>query len=417
MPLIQNVHVQGLWGYRSINLDFDKHVNFLIGPNGSGKTALINLIAGALSGDEALLRHESFESIEVSLTGAPGEIRKIQVTKDLNSLGIEELKFTLDGELLKVPRQSLFMSSRRSTVSELQVRLASSIPLTWLRIDRKTITPSNRVAEGRSNPIDERLANISERLARYFTELQSRVDQEMQSFIRFVFSNLLPVELENEGTLQTERPLPLEASEHALRQIFENFNIRDKRNQKNVKRYFEDLRRINEVLDPNAGKAPIFTPRDFMVISISRNVQAMVREWEKVSSRKNEIYSQRQLFLEKLRNLLQDKEVHTTDRNELEICVLNRPSQVLRMVDLSSGEKQMIVMLSEALLERQTAHIYIADEPELSLHIQWQEVLVDLLTELNPNAQIVFATHSPDVIGRRTQNAFDMNQVSTDATK
>jgi predicted ATP-dependent endonuclease of OLD family len=38
------------------------------------------------------------------------------------------------------------------------------------------------------------------------------------------------------------------------------------------------------------------------------------------------------------------------------------------------------------------------DEPEISLHFDWQKKLIQYITELNPNVQIILATHSPAVI-------------------
>ena len=38
------------------------------------------------------------------------------------------------------------------------------------------------------------------------------------------------------------------------------------------------------------------------------------------------------------------------------------------------------------------------NEPEVSLHGEWQKQLIDLIMELNPNVQIILTTHSPAVI-------------------
>ena len=38
------------------------------------------------------------------------------------------------------------------------------------------------------------------------------------------------------------------------------------------------------------------------------------------------------------------------------------------------------------------------DEPEVSLHVDWQQQLIDIILELNPNVQIILTTHSPAVI-------------------
>ncbi len=65
---------------------------------------------------------------------------------------------------------------------------------------------------------------------------------------------------------------------------------------------------------------------------------------------------------------------------------------------LSSGEKQMLAILLTVLVEDQQPYVLFMDEPEVSLHIEWQKRLVDLIIELNPHVQIILTTHSPAVI-------------------
>ena len=65
---------------------------------------------------------------------------------------------------------------------------------------------------------------------------------------------------------------------------------------------------------------------------------------------------------------------------------------------LSSGEKQMLVILLTVLIEDNKTYVLFMDEPEISLHIDWQQRLIDLILELNPNVQIILTTHSPAVI-------------------
>ncbi len=65
---------------------------------------------------------------------------------------------------------------------------------------------------------------------------------------------------------------------------------------------------------------------------------------------------------------------------------------------LSSGEKQILVILLTVLVEDQQPYVLLMDEPEVSLHIEWQKQLIDLILELNPNVQIILTTHSPAVI-------------------
>ena len=65
---------------------------------------------------------------------------------------------------------------------------------------------------------------------------------------------------------------------------------------------------------------------------------------------------------------------------------------------LSSGEKQMLGILLTVLVEDNENYVLFMDEPEVSLHIDWQKRLIDLILELNPNVQIILTTHSPAVI-------------------
>ena len=50
------------------------------------------------------------------------------------------------------------------------------------------------------------------------------------------------------------------------------------------------------------------------------------------------------------------------------------------------------------LVEDQQNYVLFMDEPEVSLHVDWQKQLIDLILELNPNVQIILTTHSPAVI-------------------
>ena len=65
---------------------------------------------------------------------------------------------------------------------------------------------------------------------------------------------------------------------------------------------------------------------------------------------------------------------------------------------LSSGEKQMLAILLTVLVEDNQNYVLFMDEPEVSLHVEWQQRLIDLILSLNPNVQIILTTHSPAVV-------------------
>lgn len=65
---------------------------------------------------------------------------------------------------------------------------------------------------------------------------------------------------------------------------------------------------------------------------------------------------------------------------------------------LSSGEKQILAILLTVLIEDNEPYVLFMDEPEVSLHIDWQQKLIDMILSLNSNIQIILTTHSPAVI-------------------
>ncbi len=72
--------------------------------------------------------------------------------------------------------------------------------------------------------------------------------------------------------------------------------------------------------------------------------------------------------------------------------------ETLLPYQLSSGEKQMLAILLTVLVEDNRHYVLFMDEPEVSLHVDWQQRLIDLILDLNPNVQIILTTHSPAVI-------------------
>lgn len=72
--------------------------------------------------------------------------------------------------------------------------------------------------------------------------------------------------------------------------------------------------------------------------------------------------------------------------------------ETLYPYQLSSGEKQMLAILLTVLVQDNQHFTLFMDEPEVSLHVEWQQRLISLIRELNPNVQIILTTHSPAVI-------------------
>ncbi|UXY53569.1 ATP-binding protein [Pseudomonas tohonis] len=90
--------------------------------------------------------------------------------------------------------------------------------------------------------------------------------------------------------------------------------------------------------------------------------------------------------------------------------MISEPRQ-LNVTKLSSGEKQLLILFTEALLQKKQPFVFLADEPELSLHIAWQRKIIPAVKSLNPNAQVIVATHSPEVASKYRSSIIDMEDI------
>lgn len=85
------------------------------------------------------------------------------------------------------------------------------------------------------------------------------------------------------------------------------------------------------------------------------------------------------------------------DRKSNDICFW-QDGERLMPYKLSSGEKQILVILLTVLVRDGQHCVLFMDEPEASLHVDWQQKLIGLIRKLNPNVQLILTTHSPAVI-------------------
>lgn len=69
----------------------------------------------------------------------------------------------------------------------------------------------------------------------------------------------------------------------------------------------------------------------------------------------------------------------------------------IQLEQLSSGEKQILLILTTVFLQEEKPNILLMDEPEISLHISWQDKLIEMMRKLNPNCQLILTTHSPNI--------------------
>jgi ABC-type dipeptide/oligopeptide/nickel transport system ATPase component len=288
-------------------------------------------------------------------------------------------------------------------ITPLQEELSELCNVSWITIHRhRGPLESERTREYEST-VDKKLSTISSQLSQYFASLQKRVSEETEKFQERVFLSLL-YEEKQEALLSTVRELDIASERDALGEIFRELRVKDKTFQPKLKKHFDHLNRSLKKFDEENR----LELDDLFVIINMWRIHSIVSDWHDLTKEKEHIFSPRDTFLNVLNEMMNRKQIDIDDANEL--YAITQSGKEFPVYELSSGEKQIVILLGECLLQRNENWIYIADEPELSLHVAWQRQLVSNLKRLNENAQVIFATHSPDIVGPYSDRIHHMEE-------
>ncbi len=132
------------------------------------------------------------------------------------------------------------------------------------------------------------------------------------------------------------------------------------------------------------------------------NLQALVEKYNNDETPEPEVatntkrYATKTILFDAIDRLFEASH-KSVDREKREFT-LTFWGEPLDLKVLSSGEKQMLTILLAVYLERGEHCVLFMDEPEVSLHVDWQKSLIATILLLNPNVQIILSTHSPAMI-------------------
>ncbi|WP_406683522.1 ATP-binding protein [Seonamhaeicola sp. MEBiC1930] len=425
MRKIKKVKITGFWGDKSVTLDFNDEINFLIGLNGSGKTTMINLIAAALKADFGTLDKFQYEKIRIDFfplnktdksfievekidkddSPYPSIIFKIKTSaKDkIKTFNLNELE---EEQLFRYPKDYIVHKRRLRSgqvARDIHIALRDFVNLTWLSIHRKN--NFNKNEDSYDSTIDQKVKELSSDLVKYFGILDKSYSSETEKFQKNIFLSLIKDD-SKEDVLSISNELDSDKEKESLKQIFLLFGLKEKEFSDKLDLHFQNFETATEKLESKESSIGL---NDLASLIGTRRIHTIVQEWNSLNRKKSEINKPKFTFIEIINSLFQRKQVFINERNEL--LVQTQSNKIFPLTRLSSGEKQLLIILGQSLLQENRSHIYIADEPELSLHVEWQEKLVTSLRNINPNSQIIFATHSPDIVGNFSKSVIQVEKV------
>lgn len=417
IAFVSEVSISELFGrlsYSQINLNFpqaDSNMNILYGDNGSGKTTILNLIYACLSpetnaGLRSFISKTPFREFTIRFTDEKEIV--VQKTRDLvgeyiftvsdradkarsylvrvdhdNDVPAQESVVSVEEEIHKIGIDVLFVDHERyvrSTHSFLDEAVGETVPsFVW---DMAEAGANRR--HSRRKPIQFPLVGMVGAVDNVFRRSafrQGNLGEVDASNVYLEISKAL-IRPKKRGPSTVEK-MPLDEGLFDLEQRTSSF----KKHGLLPSYPFEELRQVYS----GASKAKKISITDALtpfMTSVERRITAL-----------SEVHDLMTTYETELNNFLHNKRasVHALDG-----LVINDRNGPLELSSLSSGEKQLVFLLSSAVVARGTRSLILIDEPELSLNYKWQRMIARSLASLSnrQSTQFVLASHSIEIISK-----------------
>jgi predicted ATPase len=378
MAYIESCSVQGLAGQVNRTIRLNRDVNVFFGGNGSGKTSLLKVLHSALSNDLSEMRRIALHSAKVVITdgyldndhwyspmritretpeGYPVPTLKLNSASIFGSLNdrtreMKQWNSTSDREAKDISFRHTFMPITRLYYSE-EVRPETA----WGLIQSKSEADLDKSFKDTINFL----------WLRYTRNIGIDVQTAQADGLRAILYDFLVPE--SHSALSDQSPIanPQKAYEKLLAFLDRQSNF------------------SRASLDEDS-----FTER----MKSDPRLRLVIKDVDDVEERVEEILRPRTELAKILRQMIgSGKDIELHDRD---IKASGNNQEEISLEDLSSGEKQLLRIFIDALLAN--GQPIIIDEPELSLHIDWQRRLLGILRRLAPASQIIVATHSPEIL-------------------
>lgn len=434
---LKSFAINGLFGFKDVAIPFDKEALILIAENGSGKTTILNTLYYSISCKFDKLSTVEFESVVLEFTsGAPVEIKKSDLNSWYNAENFDNFsvlrRYLPLREINRLQEISKSSSPAyaRGTILELIDR--GRIPSKYLSrfMEELNLVIGEETIKQKSK-IDTIRATIQENLnasVLYFPTYR-RIEEDLKN-LGYEDERFERLSLgEGEGKLiQFGMNDVIERFEEIKTTIKDSaLNLFSKVTGEILTQFVEGIEITQEMRDsiqPDTLNIVLSRVGENNISKSDRNKIENLVSSGKINS--DEQYSQLVYFLSKLVGLYeQQKEKDNSinqfaticneyltkkrivyDEANVEISIIQtRNNNPIDIKNLSSGEKQIISLFSRIYLESSEDFILLFDEPELSLSIEWQKLLLPHILKSGKCKLLLAATHSPFIF----DNELDLN--------
>jgi len=414
MYTIEEISITDFWNRTDVICKFNSDVNIIIGKNGTGKTTFMNIVHAVLSVDlDGIIEHD-FRAVKIKL--ADGSKKKtVQLTKVESDLPpFQFIQYQISNKKYELKAFSSVdrvpPSYKRRVLKEAELvksEISDLVSLSSLSVYRLRNSDEfeikDRAGKRLLSPVDFRLVQLKNELTQFQFELSQEINTISTALQKEVLASIL-YSGANNNEITIPESFNKRREKSRLIKAYRRLNVLDDTIRDNIVLHIEaidscisKLHNKEELDNKDLGALQSYV-RAEKIIEMSLSAEAEI-------AKINEPISD---FLAVISSFITDKDFFF-DSGAL--TAVNEGFDEITTDKLSSGEKQLLILLIETLLQKKENCIYLTDEPELSLHIEWQRNILPSIKKLNPNAQIIAATHSPEVASKYKNNIINMKEV------
>ncbi len=438
---ITRILVEGLFGYLNYKIEINRNEDITIihGPNGCGKTTILELTCAVFRSDYSILRQVPFHSFSIRFDNT-GHLRIIKETEEhvreihgrkrtiksakltytyskkgmkershkittdlhderlvpfsrverwipeLQRIGAREWRSRKTGEELtwvevgdRYPEQ-LPVSVREKLRPKWLIDVIEQIEVYFIRAQRLIRRSTSQTSEIRSTPeesLTDTIEIYAQELGKIISDKLAESGSVFQSFDRTFLTMLLnrtPTPTLNENSLR-KFYLEIESKRQALTEV----GLID----------LEPLVPLPEY-KMNAMEKRIL---ELYLPYVVQNLQLF-----------DDLVNKLTAFIEIINGKMWETKLMRVDRkNGFNFHPVPPGDPILEPRNLSSGEQHQVVLFYELLFNAHENSLILIDEPEISLHVEWQRQFLKDLSRVTSfsNHSFLIATHSPQIIHDR----------------
>lgn len=448
MTNIQYINIKGLFGRFDVEMPFNKIANIYIGENGMGKTTILNCIYFLLDKKFGKLAEINFDAIEIKFRAE--EQAHIITAYDLskyNQKRIPHVRKYIDHDLIEHMLDDVLVRYGENVFPHHRIEMDDEIEMLSRRIARMMDIPINIARRSVYEYFDTKKFNLDrekkgdiEKVKRLISSINKNITQKIWYLptYRRIEDDYSKLNISAEKVTDSDMLIRFGMSdvlsskkqilEHIRKEAIDGFNkmagvlLKQYASSTEHINMLEDdrdidintvkliLDRIGDEIDDNSKNEILDLINTNKIYDEKYRILMDLLDKLVISYESQKKFDDRiKLFADTCNKYLNGKKFYYNPSElTLEIYIVKNnmlTSEVVELPQLSSGEKQIVSLFSKLYLENEKEAIVIIDEPELSLSIKWQNMLLPDIVRSGNCKLLLTVTHSPFIF----ENEFDLD--------